>query len=168
MKYDVLKQLKWEDVQEIVEMADFALSTDGLPYPTPESYYTDVLHRLYDDSKIPASERYADLLPAAEKAVGCKMTNNRNHENILVRTFVSFILHNEGYSFSEIGRLMNRDHSSITHMYKRMGDMLSLPRAYGPEIDMFREFERLCQDLQCSQPSSQTTSASALAESPAR
>ena len=45
----ILNQLTWKDIQEVVREADLMLSTiHDAPqeYPTPESYYGEVLNRL--------------------------------------------------------------------------------------------------------------------------
>lgn len=167
----ILKQMTWEDVREIVRVADSLLTEEKFDYEDEESYYLDVLRRLRKMEHVPPpiSERFPEVLRAAEESVGCRLSASRRTENGLVRMFVSYILRHEGYSYAEIGSVLKRDHSTVIHMERKMDDMISLCYAYRREIDMFREFEELlAHPRQCSQPSSQTTSASALAESPAK
>jgi hypothetical protein len=52
-------------------------------------------------------------------------------------------LHREGYSYTEIRRVMMRDHSTITHLDHRMMDMLSLPNAYKGEVQQYKRFEEM-------------------------
>ena len=116
---------------------------------------TSVLERFKDGQKVVISiipnedeptviERYAVLLEAAEKVFGRKLTDSLERENILIRTFISYKLRKEGYSNGEIGRRMNRDHSSVTHMYKKVTEMISVPNAYKDEMEKLKLFESLC------------------------
>lgn len=99
-----------------------------------------------NESEPTVAERYAILLETAEKVFGRKLSNSLERENILIRTFISYKLRAEGYSNGEIGRRMNRDHSSVTQMGKKMEDMLSIPEAYKYEVGKYREFERALAD----------------------
>lgn len=46
-------------------------------------------------------------------------TNLRVHENVFKRVAISNLLRIEGYSTTEIGKLFNRDHSTVVHYSKR-------------------------------------------------
>ena len=165
MRQELLKILTTDDIEEIICTARELC--DNLVRPTSQN----ILRHLLDDNDCPPSigERFPFILACAEIAVGRKLSRERCEDNTLIRAFVSYMLRNEGYTYKEIGRMLQRDHSTVMHLYKKMEDILSLPQVYRKEIDMFKEFEELkCQPRQCSQPSSQTTSANALAESPAR
>lgn len=143
MRQYLLKQMTWEDVKEIVNTA---LNT---PFnePTPEDdCYKIVLRVLRGMNNVPPpiEERYPEVLHAAEQATSWVLSNSREKENTLVRCFVAYKLHEEGYSYTEIGKIMRRDHSTITHLVFRMRDMLSLPNAYKFEVQQFKRFEELC------------------------
>lgn len=142
MRKSLLKQLTWEDVKEIVNTA---LNT---PFnePTPEDdCYKEVLRVLRGQNGVPPpiEERYPGVLACAELASGNKLTDSRERENILIRSFVAYKLHDEGYSYSEIGKMMKRDHSTITNLVHRVRDMLSIPYAYKTEVSKYKEFEKL-------------------------
>lgn len=165
MRKELLKILTADDVQEILDAGELLWND----YIEPTA--GNILRQLLDENDCPPSvgERFPFVLACAETVVGRKLSRERCEENTLIRSFVSYILRNEGYGYTEIGQMLGRDHSTVIHLYNRMSDMLSVPYAYRKEIDMFRALEEmLCQPLQCSQPSSQTTSASAIAESPAK
>ena len=53
MNQTIINQLTWKDIHEIVTEADLMLSTthDAKEYPTPESYYGEVLNRLRAKAK---------------------------------------------------------------------------------------------------------------------
>lgn len=148
MRQQLLDQLTWEDVKEIVMVSDKLIDVDvmeGLPSccDTEEGYYSEVLSRLREknDCRPPCSERYQLLLSKAEEAVGRKLTSERSSDNTLIRSFVAYQMRKDGYSNSEIGRKMGRDHSSVTHLVRKFNDMLSVPAAYASEMEMFRDFE---------------------------
>ena len=71
------------------------------------------------------------------------LTDSRERENTLIRCIVAYKLREEGYSYADIGKMMKRDHSTITHLANRMRDMLSLPNAYKWEVQQFKRFEEL-------------------------
>lgn len=145
----VLKLLTWADIQEIWWETNrvFGSIQEGpenrLVNVNDKSRFGEVLRVLREKNKAapPVQERYPVVLAAAEKAVGRVLSMGRGKENTLIRCFVSYRLHNEGYSFPEIGRVMKRDHSTITHLSHRMRDILSVPYAYKGEIAMYNQFE---------------------------
>ena len=52
----------------------------------------------------------------------------------------------EGYTTTEIGHQMEKDHSSVIHMRKKMQDALSLPWAYKDIIPIWNEFQKRIKD----------------------
>ena len=143
MNKSILRNLTWEDVKEIVSVA---LSTPFYE-PTPEEEcYKEFLRILRNENNIPPpiEETYPKVLQAAEQATSWTLTDSRERENSLIRSFVAYKLHNNGYSFSEIGKMLKRDHSTIAHLVYRMRDMLSVPGAYKWELQQFKMFEELC------------------------
>lgn len=165
MRQELLKILTADDVQEILDAGQ--LLWENYEEPTARNI---LRHLLEDNACTPSvGERFPFVLSCAEQAVGRKLSRERCEDNTLIRSFVSYRLRKEGYGYSETGRMIQRDHSTVIYLYNKAQDMLSVPKAYRKEIEMFRKFEELLgQPLQCSQPSSQTTSANALAESPAK
>ena len=146
MRQDLLKQLTWEDIQEIWYETDKTLHSELVKeVATASERFSLALKNLHEKNDCPPTigERFPFVLACAEIAVGRKLSRERCEENTLIRAFVSYMLRSEGYSYSEIGRLLQRDHSTIMYLYKRMEDILSLPHVYRKEIDMFREFEEL-------------------------
>ena len=136
MNSKILSLLTEEDIREICEVADdFGTCSDVLP-----------ILRERHGCKPPSVERYEVVLRAAESATGWKLSSERTNGNALIRSFISYWMHQEGYTYSEIARLMKRDHSSVIYHTKRMENMLSVPEAYKKEMAMWREFERILND----------------------
>lgn len=160
MNQALLLQLSATDIEEIVSEYD-ALYDDEISkaavsghdpedtYPTKESFCTAVLKRLrrkYESAiPPPTDERFHAVFRAAEKATGREFMGTRDHGDTLIRMFVSFRLHEkEGFSYREVGKRMNRDHSSITHQVVKMREMMSVPFAYKDELSMYAKFDALC------------------------
>lgn len=89
-------------------------------------------------------ERYNVVLQAAEEATGWTLSGSRTTENSTIRTFISYHMHNEGFSYESIGRVMHRNHSTITHLVRKMEDMLSLPGVFQNELAMY---SKMCELL---------------------
>ena len=150
MKHSILTLLTWDEAQEIYIAVSGTLSElDNHPdgeFPkwssSTEDAYKEVLRRLRERYGVtaPIAERYGEVLAAAEEAVGVKLNPGRDAVTTTVRSFVAYQLHKEGYSYTDIGRMMGRDHSSVIHLVERKENALSVPGAYKQETEMFRRF----------------------------
>lgn len=146
MKPSILRNMTWEEVKEISDMIDsLIVPFDDDEKTGEEVFYTEVLRRLRGQNGIPPpiEGRFPTVLRTAEQATSWMLTDTRERENTLIRSFVAYKLHNEGYSCTEIGKIMKRDHSTITNLVHRVRDMLSLPNAYKWEVQQFKRFEEL-------------------------
>ncbi len=152
MNKSILRNLTWEDVQEIWFTTDQVLHSIPLePEKWPEWAFNTstrfgmALSVLRNENNVPPpiEERYPVVLQAAEQATSWMLTDSRERENTIIRQFVAYRLHEDGYSFSEIGKMLKRDHSTIAHLCYRMRDMLSVPSAYKWEARQFKRFEEL-------------------------
>lgn len=152
MRPYLLKQMTWEDIQEIWWQTDQVLrSIPEEPESWPEwafntsTRFGQALRVLRGENGVPPpiEERYPGVLACAELVIGNKLTDSRERENILIRSFVAYKLHEDGYSYSEIGKMMKRDHSTITNLVHRIRDMLSVSFAYKEEVAKYKEFEKL-------------------------
>lgn len=152
MKPSILRNLTWEDILEIAIETEAVFDDEvqegrnpNETFQSPETYYKEVLRRLRGQNGIPPpiEGRFPKVLRTAEQATSWMLTDTRERENTLIRSFVAYKLHNEGYSCTEIGKIMKRDHSTITNLVHRMRDMLSLPNAYKWEVQQFKRFEEM-------------------------
>ena len=69
---------------------------------------------------------------------GCKQYNL-----VLGRRFIAYQMHNEGYTWSEIGRLLKKAHASVMHMYKMMDEVFDYPEIFFLEISQWNQFTKL-------------------------
>ena len=67
---------------------------------------------------------------------------SRNPLDVWARTMVAYQMILEGYTCSEVGRQLMKDHSTITHLKKKMMDALSVPMAYQDIIPIWNEFQK--------------------------
>lgn len=73
---------------------------------------------------------------------------NRDAGDVWARTMVVYQMILEGYSITEIGRQLLKDHSTIIHLRKKMEDALSLPQAYQDILPIWEQFkQRLDNDI---------------------
>jgi len=71
---------------------------------------------------------------------------SRIASHVWARTMVAYQMILEGYSTTEIGHQMIKDHSTITHMKVNMEDALSMPQAYQDIMPIWNEFQKRIQD----------------------
>jgi hypothetical protein len=59
---------------------------------------------------------------------------------------VAFQMCKEGYSTTEVGRQMMKDHSTIIHLRNKMQDVFELPQMYGDILEIWNRFQKQIQD----------------------
>ena len=138
---------------QLDEIDQWLLDSFGiLPESTPHSTARMVAEALWPKAKEgdppeyrpPILQRYAEVLQAAQIAVGKKMARGRGKEDVLIRMFVAYRLRCEGYPFEAIGKVLGRNHSTIVHLVgKKMADMLSLPKIYLRELKMYNKMNEI-------------------------
>ena len=124
--------------QDIGEIADMLKSVDS-PEIDSEKRNSEVLKQLRktnEDYKPYCKDRYKTLLEIAEKITEHHYQDNRQFGNVLIKCLVSNRLREEEYTLSEIGRAMNKHHSTIMFYLDKMKDMSSLPLIYANEMRM--------------------------------
>jgi len=143
MDNKLLNRLTKQDIAEIHEALDsevlYIKDGDGYVRSNSNEYYSSVLKKLKannPDYKPFCKDRYKTLLEIAEKVTEHKYEDNRKFGNVLIKCLVSNRLREEGYSFGEIGKAMNKDHSTIVFYIGKMEDMMTLPLMYSKEMRM--------------------------------
>lgn len=69
--------------------------------------------------------------------------SNRDAWCVWARTMVAYQMTLEGYSSGEIGRQMEKDHSTIIYLRRKMQDALDYPQAYKDIIPIWERFQEL-------------------------
>lgn len=65
---------------------------------------------------------------------------SRDRETVTARCLFMFVARREGYSQSDIGRFVGRDHATVCHAENRVKDMFSFPNAYKEEINLYNKY----------------------------
>lgn len=140
MKTELVNKLTWEDIQEIDRTIYELEESDYHGY---EEYYSEVIRRLHIKYKtLPACrDRYKEILPIAEHIVGEKNRKERTFELTVLRCMVANKLHEEGYTISDIGRVMRYDHSTVSFYLSKKADFFALPLMYEREVRWFNAFD---------------------------
>lgn len=148
MKTELVNKLTWEDIKEIDEALralseKFKLLDDDDTQSMDEEYYSEVIRRLHIKYKtLPACrDRYKEILPVAEHIVGEKNRKERTFELTVLRCMVANKLREEGYTISDIGRVMRYDHSTVSFYLSKKADFLALPLMYEREVRWFNAFD---------------------------
>lgn len=88
-----------------------------------------------------AKESYDELLKPAEEVFDIKMNPYiRSREDVLVRVFVAYKMRERGYSYNEIGKVMNKNHSTIIHYIRTMEDFFAVPKAYRDILEKYKKY----------------------------
>lgn len=88
--------------------------------------------------------RCSILMGEMAKALGWETIplESRESHHVWARTMVAYQMCKEGYTRTEIGRQMLKNHSTVTHMRNKMQDVFVLPQMYGDILEMWDKFQK--------------------------
>ena len=89
-----------------------------------------------------SSLRCSILMGDMAKVIGMDSVSyfNRDSSDVWARAMIAFQMLKEGYTTTEIGRQMMKDHSTIQHYKKKMEDVFSIPEAYRDILTIWDKF----------------------------
>ena len=124
---------------------DLQLLVDSLPLREKvelREYLSDQIKesRKYGQSPL----RCSILMGEMAAALGWREIpyHSRESHHVWARTMVAYQMLKEGYRTTEVGRQMEKDHSSVCHMRDKMMDVFALPQAYGDILEMWEKFQK--------------------------
>lgn len=87
--------------------------------------------------------RCAELLDAVAEAMGVSRIPfvSRSQSHVWARTMVAYQMIKEGYTTGEIGLQMHKNHSTVTHMRKKMQDALDVPGIFKDIVSVWNRFQ---------------------------
>ena len=144
MSPEITNILTWEDIKEIVNAAD-SIAQDITTYPGERRYYKDVLKKLRGNLN-EKQRHYLYLIGKAEEATGYKATRRRDYRSVLTRSFVSYRLWKEGMTYMEIGRLSEKNHSTVLNQIRNVSNMMTMQSAFKEEVGLYCKFEQSLED----------------------
>lgn len=82
------------------------------------------------------------------KIVGVDVVKNNSWLIAHYRFMIAFAMRMDGFRLAEIGDLMGKNHSTISHGVTALRDMLSLPEIYSDEAAVWQEYQKQINLLQ--------------------
>ena len=143
MRSNILNQLTVEDIKEIYETTDQILQ-QGAFWESWDALYRTVLRKLKEvkDYRPLCNDRYPTLVEAAEYVTNSTFVpTSRTASNAFIKCMIAHRLHEERYSYSEIGRTMGLSHATVIYYVNKMNDMMSLPKMFESEITEYEAFK---------------------------
>ena len=116
----------------------------NLPPEDRKSLANDLIRSL--DEPDPATPRTRfDELVAVIETVGGGPLDLKSRDSVAVwrRAVVAYQLILEGYSESQVGRLLQKDHSTVHHMKRNMENAIAMPGMYRDVIWIWNKFKEL-------------------------
>lgn len=158
MRSSILNQLTVEDIKEIhsaMESVDSEGDFYGMDFVKsetepvffdndPEEYCRRVLGYLKQvkDYRPLCKDRYPQLVEAAEYVTNSTFVpTSRTASNAFIKCMIAHRLHEERYSYSEIGRTIGLSHATVIYYVNKMNDMMSLPKMFESEISEYEAFK---------------------------
>lgn len=75
--------------------------------------------------------------------IGCDiLSNNRRDELVCARALVAYQMRMDGMSFTEIGRMLRRDHATAMYYVEKAKDIFRLQNQYMSIIWIWRRFQK--------------------------
>ena len=65
------------------------------------------------------------------------ITGSRDAQTVLVREIAAWRMMDEGYSISDIGRAMGKDHSTVSYYARMRKDAVAIPMAFREHLTMY-------------------------------
>ena len=100
-----------------------------------------------DEKSSPIIVRYSFLVNVAEAAIGHKMDADRKKAgDVMVRMFVAYRMHTEGFSYTDIGMVMGHNHSTVIHYVRQMQDCFDEPIFYANDLNLYVSFNEAVEE----------------------
>ena len=121
------------DVTEIMD------SIKALPMGAKKDLAYKVIREIDRIEKLEgAAQRFATLLAIAESVTGLRNDpKRRDSQSVLLRTIIVWRMMDEGYSITDIGRAMGKDHSTVSYYARMRKDAVAIPMAFREHLTMY-------------------------------
>lgn len=84
------------------------------------------------------TQRWDTVLFTAIRVTGLPyITGSRDAKTVLIREIAAWRMMDEGYSISDIGRAMGKDHSTVSYYARMRKDAVSIPMAFREHLTMY-------------------------------
>lgn len=119
---------------------------EGVPLPyTPEEMLG--LRRRLSALSGPSADRSAEYIRVMSGLVGEDiLAPGRRVSLSWPRYMVMYQLRLDGLTLAAIGACFGKDHSTVSHAVRVVGDMLTMPRMFPDETRLWRQFQNIISD----------------------
>jgi len=84
------------------------------------------------------TQRWDTVLFTAIRVTGKPYTTgSRDAQTVLVREIAAWRMMDEGYSITDIGRAMGKDHSTVSYYARMRKDAVAIPMAFREHLTMY-------------------------------
>lgn len=95
-----------------------------------------------DEAHAPAGERCAYLAEVLSGILGKEVDmDDRGRESCFARSCIIYEMVMEGYSTTEIGKALHRDHATVINGRRRIADTLEFPSMYASDVKLWERFK---------------------------
>ena len=121
------------DVTEIMD------SIKALPMGAKKDLAYKVIREIDRIEKMEGvTQRWDTVLFTAIRVTGKQYTTgSRDAQTVLVREIAAWRMMDEGYSISDIGRAMGKDHSTVSYYARMRKDAVAIPMAFREHLTMY-------------------------------
>lgn len=121
------------DVTEIMD------SIKSLPMGAKKDLAYKVIREIDRIEKMEGvTQRWDTVLFTAIRVTGKPYTTgSRDAQTVLVREIAAWRMMDEGYSISDIGRAMGKDHSTVSYYARMRKDAVAIPMAFREHLTMY-------------------------------
>jgi len=121
------------DVTEIMD------SIKALPMGAKKDLAYKVIREIDRIEKMEGvTQRWDTVLFTAIGVTGYQYTTgSRDAKTVLIREIAAWRMMDEGYSISDIGRAMGKDHSTVSYYARMRKDAVAIPMAFREHLTMY-------------------------------
>ncbi len=115
-----------------------------LPLGSKLELMNKIVSSICKDGEVKTIEnRFEQIRSATESVFGRAIDRSRVRENVIAKSFIAYIMRNEGFSTTKIGRMLHLHHATILYLTNKVKDMLSLPWIYAEDLEKLNQIIEL-------------------------
>lgn len=123
----------------------------GLPLSLKRELYALLADSLAKAKEQPAPARDGSRLGILFSLMGDALgepvhRKSRIARYVTARTFIAYELLEEGYTTTEVGKMMGKDHATIVYLRGKMLNYFNLPLVFDEELALWKRFKQKIED----------------------
>lgn len=90
------------------------------------------------EKMVGVTQRWDTVLFTAIRVTGYQYTTgSRDSKTVLIREIAAWRMMDEGYSITDIGRAMGKDHATVSYYARMRKDAVAIPMAFREHLTMY-------------------------------